>query len=99
MIDGSDFLAPHAATCVILPYGIDLSYWRTLSPSERTRIQEMRQRHPRHIAEVVRVVGYKGFVVVVRAVAGRTVHAPIVGRVPGPADRQQAAPEVWRPQR
>src|SRR5258708_14323258 len=96
MIDGSDFLAPHAATCVILPYGIDLSYWRTLSPSERTRIQEMRQRHPRHIAAVGRLVGYKGFAVLVRAMRGLDAQATIVGDGPLLPALQQLATQPRR---
>src|SRR5258705_4817728 len=94
MIDGSDILAPHAAKCVILPYGIDLSYWRTLSPAERARIQEMRQRHPRHIAAVGRIVGYKGFYVLVRAMRG--VDAPATNVREGPllANLQQLATEL-----
>src|SRR5258707_8249762 len=94
MIDGSDILATHAAKCLILPYGIDLSYWRTLSPAERARIQEMRQRHPRHIAAVGRLVGYKGFDVLVRAMRDVDAQATIVGEGPLLADLPQLATEL-----
>ena len=30
MIDHSEFLRPHAEKCAVLPYGMDLDYWRTL---------------------------------------------------------------------
>ncbi len=91
MIDGSDILAPHAAKCVILPYGTNLNYWRTLSPGESSSIQEMRQRHPRHIAAVGRLVGYKGFDVLVRAMRDIDAQATIVGEGPLLAELQQLA--------
>jgi glycosyltransferase involved in cell wall biosynthesis len=94
MIDGSDILAPHAAKCVILPYGIDLTYWRTLTPAERTSVQEIRQRYPRHIAAVGRLVGYKGFDVLVRAMRGVDAQATIVGEGPLLPDLQQLATEL-----
>ncbi len=94
MIDGSDILAPHAAKCVILPYGIDLSYWRTLSPAERMSVQGMRQRYPRHVAAVGRLVGYKGFDVLVRAMRGVDAQATIVGEGPLLADLRQLAKEL-----
>src|SRR6266436_3711398 len=94
MIDGSDILAPHIAKCVVLPYGINLGYWRTLSPAERMSVQEIRQRYPRHIAAVGRLVGYKGFDVLVRAMRGVDAQATIVGEGPLLADLQHLAKEL-----
>ena len=35
MIDNSEFLRPHTEKCIVIPYGMDLDYWRTLDASER----------------------------------------------------------------
>src|SRR5258708_29559813 len=91
MIDGLGMLGTHAAKCVVLPYGIDLSYWRTLSPAKRMSVQQIRQRYPRHIAGVGRLVGYKGFDVLGRAMRGVDAQATIVGEGPLLADLQQLA--------
>jgi rhamnosyl/mannosyltransferase len=82
MIDSSELLGPHAAKCVSMPYGIDLSYWRSLDTAESASVHEMRQKMPRHIAAVGRLVGYKGFDVLVRAMRDVDAQATIVGEGP-----------------
>jgi rhamnosyl/mannosyltransferase len=91
MIDNSAFLRPHAEKCTVLPYGMDLDYWRTLDASERAGADELRHQQPRHIVALGRLVGYKGFDVLVRAMQAIDGHATIVGEGPLLADLQQLA--------
>src|ERR1700682_5399317 len=94
MIDNSEFLRPHTEKCVVLPFGIDLDYWRTLDASERAGADELRRRQPRHIVALGRLVGYKGYDVLVRAMQTIDGHATIVGEGPLLAELQQLATEL-----
>jgi glycosyltransferase involved in cell wall biosynthesis len=91
MIDNSEFLRPHAEKCAVLPYGVDLDYWRTLDAEERTAVDELRRRRPRHIVAVGRLVGYKGYDVLIRAMQTIDGHATIIGEGPLLAEWQQLA--------
>jgi glycosyltransferase involved in cell wall biosynthesis len=91
MIDNSEFLRPHAEKCAVLPYGIDLGYWRTMDAGERNIADEIRRRQPRHIVTVGRLVGYKGYDVLIRAMQTIDGHATIIGEGPLLAELQQLA--------
>jgi len=91
MIDNSEFLRPHTEKCVVVPFGIDLDYWRTLDASERAGADELRRRQPRHIVALGRLVGYKGHDVLIRAMQTINGHATIVGEGPLLAELQQLA--------
>jgi len=69
MIDASDFLRPIAAKCSVVPFGVDLSVWTELSAEEQTRIAELRAQHPRLVVSVGRLVPYKGYEVLIAAMA------------------------------
>ncbi len=91
MIGNSEFLRPHAEKCAVLPYGMDLDYWRTLDADERARADELRRQQPRHIVALGRLVGYKGYDVLIRAMQTVDAHATIIGEGPLLADLQQLA--------
>jgi glycosyltransferase involved in cell wall biosynthesis len=94
MIDNSEFLRPHAEKCAILPYGMDLDYWRTLDAGERSAADEIRLRQPRHVVAVGRLVGYKGYDILIRAMQTIDGHATIIGEGPLLAELQQLAVEL-----
>jgi glycosyltransferase involved in cell wall biosynthesis len=94
MIDGSDFLRPHAAKCVVMPYGMDLDYWRALDADEENVVAEMQRTTPRHIVSLGRLVGYKGYDVLLRAMRNIDGHATIIGEGPLLAELQQLATEL-----
>jgi glycosyltransferase involved in cell wall biosynthesis len=91
MVDNSKFLRPHAERCAVLPYGMDLDYWRTLDAGERAGADELRRRQPRHIVALGRLVGYKGYDVLVRAMQTIDGYATVVGEGPLLAELQQLA--------
>lgn len=69
LIDHSPFLRAVAEKCVVVPFGVDLEYWGTLDETERLRVEELRRRYPRLILAVGRLVPYKGFEVLIDAMA------------------------------
>ncbi|WP_441229138.1 glycosyltransferase [Tardiphaga sp. 215_C5_N2_1] len=93
IIDGSEFLRPHAGKCVIMPYGMDLEYWRKASP-ENTAIAGEQQAMPRHIVCLGRLVGYKGYDVLLHAMRQIDGHATIIGEGPLLSNLQKLAIEL-----
>jgi glycosyltransferase involved in cell wall biosynthesis len=94
IIDHSEFLKPHAEKCVVLPYGMDLDYWRTRDSGERAIVEQMRRDRPRHIVALGRLVGYKGYDVLIRAMQSIDGSATIIGEGPLLAELQQLAAEL-----
>jgi glycosyltransferase involved in cell wall biosynthesis len=79
IIDASPFVRNHAGKCVVIPYGMDLDYWHKLEPNEVAIVEEMRRSKPRHIVTLGRLVGYKGYDVLIRAMQNINGHATIIG--------------------
>jgi glycosyltransferase involved in cell wall biosynthesis len=94
IIENSAFLRPHAEKCAVLPYGIDLEYWRTLDADERVSADELRRQQPRHIVALGRLVRYKGYDVLVRAMQTIDGCATIVGEGPLLANLEQLAAQL-----
>ena len=94
MIENSEFLRPHFAKCVVMPYGMDLDYWRALDPGEGDAVAEMKRARPRHIVSLGRLVNYKGYDVLLRAMREIDGHATIIGEGPLLAELQQLAMEL-----
>lgn len=94
MIDHSEFLRPHAAKCIVMPYGMDLDYWRTLDADDRDAVEQMQRAMPRHIVSLGRLVGYKGYDVLIRAMRDVDAHVTIIGEGPLLPELQQLAMEL-----
>jgi rhamnosyl/mannosyltransferase len=91
MIEQSDFLQPHAAKCVVMPYGMNLDYWCRLDAGEQDSVDAMKRTAPRHIVSLGRLVGYKGYDVLIHAMRDIDARATIVGEGPLLAELQQLA--------
>jgi glycosyltransferase involved in cell wall biosynthesis len=91
MIEHSEFLKPHAEKCAVLPYGMDLDYWRALDSGEHAIAEQMRRDRPRHIVALGRLIGYKGYDVLIRAMQSIEGHATIIGEGPLLLELQQLA--------
>lgn len=91
LIDGSDLLRPHAAKCAVLPYGIGLEYWRRLDATELANVAKMQRDRRRHIVAVGRLVGYKGFHILINALETINAHVTVVGEGPLKAALEQHA--------
>ncbi|WP_159006137.1 glycosyltransferase [Bradyrhizobium sp. S69] len=94
MIDHSEFLKPHAEKCAVLPYGMDLDFWRAMDPHDSAIAEQMRSERPRHIVALGRLVRYKGYDVLIRAMRGINGCATIVGEGPLLAELRKLATEV-----
>lgn len=82
MISGSPFLRRFADKCTVVPFGTDTAYWAALGPTERQAVAELRRRHPRLVVATGRLVPYKGFDVLVAALARIDATVMIVGEGP-----------------
>jgi glycosyltransferase involved in cell wall biosynthesis len=94
MIDHSEFLRPHAHKCAVVPYGMDVDYWRTLGPDDQAIAERMQSEQPRHIVSLGRLVGYKGYDVLIRAMRSIKGHATIIGEGPLLPELQQLARDM-----
>ena len=82
IIEHSEYLAGHAAKCVVAPYGIDTDFWGGRAAEDEAPIRRMRQQHPRLIVACGRLVPYKGFDVLLRALKRVDAHLIIAGTGP-----------------
>jgi rhamnosyl/mannosyltransferase len=82
IVEQSEYLAGHAAKCAVAPYGIDTDFWETRTSEDEASISRMRQQHPRLIVACGRLVPYKGFDVLVRALKLVDAHLIIAGSGP-----------------
>lgn len=80
IIDGSPFLAPHVGKCVIVPYGIETSEWAQLDDSTTQQANALRAQHPRLVISMGRLVPYKGFPVLLKALQRIEGEVVIVGQ-------------------
>jgi rhamnosyl/mannosyltransferase len=69
LIDHSPFLRSVAEKCIVVPFGVEAEYWGMLDEAETLRVAELRRRHPRLVLSVGRLVPYKGFPVLIDAMA------------------------------
>lgn len=85
MVAASPWLAPVARTCVVVPYGVEAADWAEMTAAEAAEAAALRAAHPRLVAAVGRLVGYKGFDVLVEAAARLDAQVVIAGEGPGHA--------------
>ena len=98
IISLSPFLKSHVAKCVVIPFGTDLDYWSRLTPEEQAEVERIRAVHRRLVVATGRLVTYKGFDVLIRAL--REIDATLVIVGDGPrAKCASAAGEATRHRR
>ncbi|MGP9813731.1 glycosyltransferase [Rhodopseudomonas sp. NSM] len=79
IIDRSEFLAPHVAKCSSIPYGIKPEEWAGLDADQAQRAAALRSRYPRMIVSMGRLVPYKGYPVLLRALQDIDAHLILIG--------------------
>ena len=92
MVADSEFLAPRAEKCRVVPFGLPAQRL-TATPAARRRAAELRAAHAgRQIVLFVgRLVYYKGVDVLVRAMAGVDADLVLIGRGPLEAELRELA--------
>lgn len=87
MVRSSEFLAPRAEKCRVVPYGLPAQRL-TPTPAVLGRAAELRSAHPgrKIVLFVGRLVYYKGVDVLLRAMAGLDADLVLIGR--GPLETQ-----------
>jgi glycosyltransferase involved in cell wall biosynthesis len=91
IVEQSEYLASHAAKCVVAPYGIDTDFWSGRTPEDEAPISALRQKYPRLIVACGRLVPYKGFDVLLRALKSVDAHLYIAGAGPLEAELKAIA--------
>jgi rhamnosyl/mannosyltransferase len=82
MVEASEFLAPRAAKCRVVPYGIHVERFDA-TPETLARAAEFRSGHRRPLVLFVgRLVYYKGVEVLVRAMPGFDADVVLIGTGP-----------------
>lgn len=79
IIAESVWLKPYVDKCQVIPYGINPYYLSQLSSVERMRVSELKQRYPRLVLAVGRLVSYKGFSVLLKAIKETDAQLIIIG--------------------
>jgi glycosyltransferase involved in cell wall biosynthesis len=82
MIEGSSYLESARDKCRIVRFGIDTGYWSALSAENKAAIGEMQRANPRLVVACGRLIPYKGFDVLIRAMRSVDGHLTIIGAGP-----------------
>lgn len=64
----SEKLTPFADKCEIIPYGIDIDFWKNVNTNEKEKIRNIQQQYGQFILAVGRLVPYKGFDVLLKSI-------------------------------
>lgn len=93
-IEQSPILREFRNKCEVVPYGIDAAAWAVLGPEQRERIERLRNCQPRLVLAVGRLVPYKGFENLIRAMSQVDGQLTIVGTGPLRNELQQLAEQL-----
>lgn len=85
MINNSVILAEFAHKCTIVPYGTNTDYWSSQTSEEAARSGILREKYPKMILAIGRLVSYKGFDVLLDALKSVDGHLVLIGE--GPLDQ------------
>lgn len=78
----SPLLRDHLDKCVVVPYAVDAAAWTALTAEQREQTARLRTRHPRLIVSTGRLVPYKGYDVLLDAMADLDASLIIIGAGP-----------------
>jgi rhamnosyl/mannosyltransferase len=79
LLEGSEALAPHLHKCAVIPFGVDTAFWGRPGDDMRAEAKRLSSAQPRLVLAVGRLVSYKGFDVLIEALADLDATAIIVG--------------------
>lgn len=91
IVDNSPILSPFADKCVVVPYGVDVNFWNTLSAMEHHTVLKIRNQYPRMVLTIGRLVRYKGLDILLRAMQELDAQLVVIGEGPLEMDLKQLA--------
>jgi len=94
IIDHSALLQPHSHKCAIVPYAVDADFWGQLNEQEAKKVEQLRSAFPRLIVSIGRLVPYKGFDALLRAMQKLDATLVIIGSGPLHGQLQRLAHEL-----
>jgi rhamnosyl/mannosyltransferase len=91
-------ISPHLRNvpekCKAAPYGIDTGWWSQLTDRDRAAVSNLRSRYPRLVVGCGRLVPYKGFDVLIDAMARIDAHLILIGTGPNLEDLKNQADRI-----
>ena len=91
-IDSSEILSEHRSKCRVIPFGVSVEHFNQY---DQKKVRRIRERYgPRIVLGVGRMVYYKGFEHLVRAMARVNAHLLIIGQGPLREHLRQLAMEL-----
>lgn len=91
-IDSSEILSEHRSKCRVIPFGVSVEHFNQY---DQKKVRKIRERYgPRIVLGVGRMVYYKGFEHLVRAMARVNAHLLIIGQGPLREHLRQLAMEL-----
>lgn len=96
IILNSPLLLPHRTKCEVVPFGVDPEKWdpRLASTEQRMKVSRLEEKHARRIVAMGRLVSYKGFDVLLRALTEVDAHLTIIGTGAKRISLEQLASEL-----
>jgi glycosyltransferase involved in cell wall biosynthesis len=94
MIAESPMLQSYTAKCTVVPYGCDSAYWAQLDVRQQAAVAAIRARWPRLVFAVGRLVSYKGYGALLKALQQIDAQGVIVGDGPLRGSLEQMAAEL-----
>lgn len=91
LVEASDFLKPYRDKCSVCRYGTDIGYWSNLTEAEQVEVEALRRQDPRLVLGIGRLVSYKGFEFLIRALQYVDATAVLVGEGPLEGDLRALA--------
>ncbi len=80
-ITNSEKLKSYESKCEVIPFGIDAHFWKTILPQEQQHILQLKQQYGKFILAVGRLVPYKGFDILLKAISNN-MKVVIIGTGP-----------------
>ena len=87
----SSYLQTSQSKLAVVPYGVDTAYWADLDDTQKREASRRREAHPRLVLAVGRLVDYKGFDILLRALVDVHAKAVIIGGGPLRAELEDLA--------
>lgn len=92
--NASPLLAPYLSKVSVIPYAVDTHYWANLDRDQSIEVGRRQNKHPRLCVTVGRLVHYKGYDILLRAMTQVDTELVIIGEGPLRNELQKLAEKL-----
>lgn len=93
-IDNSPMLSLLAEKCRVAPLGIDTAFWSARDAASDAAVEELRQRYPRMVLAIGRLVPYKGLDILLKALTDVDGQLVVIGEGPQRHELERLAADL-----